>query len=260
MQVYRDLRIVTARPSAKDEAVVPHRLYGHVDAAERYSVGQWLRAVMAELAASNSIAIVGGTGLYFDALERGLARVPNIPEEVRQRWRDASLSELRRELARRDPNANMRLDPTDRQRIQRAIEVHDATGRTLADWWVETEYADPLGSCDVTRVVLEPDRSTLRKRIAERFEQMMMEGAVEEVASLFARNLDPTLPAMRAIGVREIGSMLAGERSRDEAIERSVIASCQYAKRQSTWFRNRFGPAWRRVGSVDDARAALGLA
>ena len=260
MQVYSDLRTLTARPSEADEATAAHRLYGHVDAGERFSVGRWLRAAIDELKQPGPLVLVGGTGLYFDTLENGLAPVPHIPDEVRRRWNAMEFEQLRVELRRRDPQAAAKLDPSDRQRIQRAIEVHDVTGRTLASWWADTVREDPLALRNVARIVIEPDRPALRDRISARFERMMREGAVEEVGALLARGLDSRLPAMRAIGMREIASMLLGEATWDEAVERSVIASRQYAKRQSTWFRNRFDEQWLRVSATEEARASLGLA
>ena len=259
MQVYRDLRVLTARPDQAEEATVPHRLFGHVDRAAPYSVGQWLRDAEPILRTSGPKVIVGGTGLYFHALDTGLAPVPPIPDHVRDRWRDADMETLRSELERRDPNAKLTLGATDRQRLARAVEVHDATGRTLSEWQVNTKATNILEGRTVRRLILEPSRTELRERIAQRFKVMIEQGALDEVRELLDRGLDPTLPVMRAIGVRELGMHLRGDWSLEHAIERAVIASRQYAKRQSTWFRNRMSDGWERVSSAAAARAAMGL-
>ena len=260
MQVYDGLRLVTARPSPDDEARVPHRLYGHVEPETAYSVGAWLRDLRLLLEREHRpVILVGGTGLYFHAATRGLADVPPVPDEVRERWRDPALSldGLAVELARRDPQASRSISPGDRQRMARAIEVHDATGRPLSDW--RRDAAPPLLP-NATGIVLEPPRPVLRERIARRAGAMMEEGAVEEVRALLARTLDRTLPAMRAIGVAEIGGWIEGRHDRETALERLVVSTRQYAKRQSTWFRNQMGPEWRRVASADalDATEAGG--
>ena len=257
MQVYRDLRVLTARPPAEDEATVPHSLYGTIDGADAYSVGRWLHDVIEVLVESGPVVVVGGTGLYFEALERGLAPVPKIPDDVRARWRATDDATLRRELAHRDPEAALTL--RDRQRIIRALEVYEATGRTLREWQeLPTRQGQgPLHGRVVRKLVLEPPRAVLRARIAQRFATMMEGGALDEVGRLLERRLDPALPLMRAIGVRELGSLLRGELGRANAEERAIIASRQYAKRQSTWFRNRMGSDWVRVDGVEAAKAAL---
>ena len=261
MQVYSDLRIVTARPTAEDEARVPHRLFGHVDGSRAYSVGQWLRDASDVLSAGGPHIVVGGTGLYFGALENGLATVPPIPAAIRERWRSASHTELMAELLHRDPEAAAELALTDRQRVARAVEVHDATGRTLREWQRESTNTGALAEGRVMgRILLDPDRSVLRERIARRFDRMIADGAIDEVRALLKRELDPALPVMRAIGVRELRAHLNGELSRGDAIERAMIASRQYAKRQRTWFRNRFSKEWNRCGNASDARRLLGLA
>jgi tRNA dimethylallyltransferase len=245
MQVYRDLRIITARPSAADEQRAPHRLYGHVDAAENFSVGRWCTEAAAMLDSTECLGrtavIVGGTGLYFNALTRGLAAVPPIPPEVRKLVRARLASEgigaLHAELSRRDPAAAARLMPGDRARIPRALEVVLATGRSLLDW-----HEDPTPArLDVARaakVFLVPERDELLRRIDARFDAMMVAGATEEVRALAARRLDPALPAMKAHGVPWLIRHLNGDIALAEAIEGAKRDTRQYTKRQATWFRN----------------------
>jgi tRNA dimethylallyltransferase len=246
MQVYDVLRVLTARPSSGEMEGVPHQLYGIVPPARRFSTGDWLRAV-GELFGSPEISarpliFVGGTGLYFDALIHGFAEVPAVPAEVKRGIEDEvrGLDRAGRErlLAERDPQMVGRLQSHDPQRVVRALAVLTATGRSLASF----QHAGQAGLLDgfaLERVVLNPDRDVLRGRIARRFELMFESGAVEEVEVLLALDLDPSLPAMKAIGVREISAWLNGEISKERAIERAVIATRQYAKRQRTWFRNR---------------------
>ncbi|WP_342353610.1 tRNA (adenosine(37)-N6)-dimethylallyltransferase MiaA [Acuticoccus sediminis] len=261
MQVYRDLRVLTARPGAEDEARVPHRLYGHVDAAEATSVARWLGEAGAAIAAARAEGrvpiIVGGTGLYLAALTTGLSPMPEIPEAVRRRWREAQAAEtpeaLHGVLAARDPATAARLRPSDPQRIVRALEVVDATGRSLTDWQEErTPPVLPPGP-GVARFVVAPARDLLRQRIADRFDAMMDEGAVEEAVALTARRLDPALPAMKAIGVAQLSAHAMGLVQREEAVADAVNRTRQYAKRQETWFRHRFAD-WHRLapGEVPD--------
>ena len=250
MQVYAGLRVVTARPSGADEARVPHALYGAVDPARRFSVGDWLRALDG-LDAPRPWIVTGGTGLYFSALERGLADVPPVPDEVRGRLEARLAGEgapaLHATLAALDPEGGAALDPADGQRIARALGVLEATGRPLRAW-----HGGGAHPVKAHRIVLEPPRALSRERIAARFHAMMEGGAVAEVRALLARSLDPTLPAMKAIGVREIAAMLGGHMTRDEATERAITATRQYAKRQSTWFRNQFGSEWHRIAGTDE--------
>ena len=253
MQVYGDLRIVSARPTAADEAVVPHALYGSVDPGRRYSVGDWLRD-LDHLDAPRPWILTGGTGLYFNALERGLAAIPAVPADVRDdieaRIAAAGPASVHADLARLDAEGAARLDPADAQRVARSLGVLVATGRPIRDWQARKPSRPTRGA--VVRVVLEPPRPLLRERMAERFHGMMGEGAVEEVRALLARDLDPALPAMKAIGVREIAEMLRGGTTEADAVERAIIATRQYAKRQSTWFRNQFGPEWLRIASAEE--------
>ncbi len=246
MQVYRDLRIITARPSEEEERRVPHRLYGHVDAAVNFSVGQWRAEAAAALAqtqrASRAAILVGGTGLYFDALTRGLAAVPPVPatirEEVRARLVSDGTAALHAELERRDPAAAARLMPGDRVRIARALEVVLATGRSLLDWH---EANGPAG-VDPSRAVkifLAPPRDALLRRIDARFDAMIAAGALDEVAALAARKLAPDLPAMKAHGVPWLIRHLSGEIGLEAATEGAKRDTRRYTKRQATWFRNR---------------------
>lgn len=252
MQVYDTLRVVTARPSAEEEARVEHRLYGVVPASQRFSTGQWVRAVervVSETDVERELIFVGGTGLYFDALINGFADVPEIAQDVVldvQQEIDA-LSEAQRmaRLQAEDPLTAMRLKVADPQRVIRALAVRRATGRTLSSFQ-QDQLPGVLHGWSIEHVVLWPERDVLRARIATRFETMFENGAVEEVKALLAQRLDPALPAMKAIGVPEISGWLDGGLSQQDAIERAVIATQQYAKRQRTWFRNRMGD-WPRV-------------
>lgn len=245
MQVYRDLRIITARPTLEEEALVPHRLYGHVDAGVNFSAGAWVAdatKVLAEVRAQNRLPIfIGGSGLYFKALTRGLSAVPPIPadirEGVRERLERDGVEALHAELARRDPPSAERLKPRDRTRIARALEVVEATGRSLADW--HHDGLPPLlPPGEFTALFLAPERDTLYARIDARFGAMLEAGALEEVAQLAARNLDPLLPAMKAHGVPALIRYLTGELTRDEAAEIGRADTRHYAKRQFTWFRH----------------------
>jgi tRNA dimethylallyltransferase len=258
MQVYRDLRIITARPTVAEEECVPHRLYGHVDAAENFSVGRWCREAAEALAGARREAsqavIVGGTGLYFNALTRGLAAVPPIPAairaEVRARLAREGAPALHVELSRRDPGAAARLMPGDRSRVTRALEVVLATGRPLKDW--QEDDAPPI--LDISRaakIFLMPDREELLRRIDTRFDAMIAAGALEEVRALAARNLDPALPAMKAHGVPWLIRHLKGEMTLVQAAAEAKRDTRQYTKRQATWFRNQLPQfAWVEPGEA----------
>ena len=244
MQVYDVLRVVTARPSAAEMAGLPHLLYGTVPPSVRFSTGDWLRAVQAILAehAGRELIFVGGTGLYFEALTNGFAEVPQVPAAA-MAAAEAEIAGLDRAargrlIAARDPVIAARLKAPDPQRVARALAVLNSTGRSLASFQDDLQEG-LLGDFDVERIVLTPPVELLRQRIARRFETMMDEGAVEEVEAIRALNLDPALPAMKAIGVPEISAWLEGALSREAAVERATIATRQYAKRQRTWFRNR---------------------
>jgi tRNA dimethylallyltransferase len=245
MQVYRDLRIITARPSRDEEKRVPHRLYGHVDAAENYSVGRWLGDVAAMLKDASRNArpaiVVGGTGLYFSTLTRGIAAVPPIPvdvrREVRGRLESEPIAELHAELTLRDPITAARLKPGDRARISRALEVVLATGRSLSEWHADNTPA-PVDLAGAAKVFLMPQRDELGARIDARFDAMMTAGALEEVRALAARHLDPNLPAMKAHGVPWLIRHLNGDITLAEAVAQAKRDTRRYTKRQATWFRN----------------------
>jgi tRNA dimethylallyltransferase len=245
MQVYRDLRIITARPTPAEEALVPHRLYGHVDAGVNFSAGAWVAdaaKILAEARAQRRMAVfVGGTGLYFKALTRGLSAVPPIPSEIRENARARlerdGVEALHAELARRDQATAQRLKPRDRARIARALEVVEATGRSLTDW--HREGLPPLlGQAQFRALFLAPEREALYARIDARFDAMLNAGALAEVARLAARKLDPLLPAMKAHGVPALIRHVRGEISLAEAAAIGRADTRHYAKRQFTWFRH----------------------
>jgi len=245
MQVYADLHVLTARPTPEEEVRVPHRLYGHIDAAVNYSAGSFVgdaAAALAEARAQDRVPIfVGGTGLYFKAITRGLSAVPPIPAEVREavraRLERDGVEALHAELARRDPASSERLKPRDRTRIARALEVVEATGRVLTDW--HNEGQPPLLAPGEFRALfLAPEREALYARIDARFEAMLKAGALDEVARLAARKLDPLLPAMKAHGVPALMKYLKGEITLEEAAEIGRADTRHYAKRQFTWFRH----------------------
>jgi tRNA dimethylallyltransferase len=245
MQVYRDLCVITARPTPEEEARVPHCLYGHVDASVNYSAGSYVTdaaSVLAEARREGRRPIfIGGTGLYFKALTRGLSAVPPVPDEIRDavraRLERDGVEALHAELARRDPEAGARLKPRDRTRVARAIEVIEATGRPLADWHREGQ-PPLLAEGGYQALFLAPDRDTLYARIDARFDAMLTKGALEEVERLAARRLDPLLPAMKAHGVPALIRYLRGEITRDEAATIGKADTRHYAKRQFTWFRH----------------------
>ncbi|MBO9109150.1 MULTISPECIES: tRNA (adenosine(37)-N6)-dimethylallyltransferase MiaA [Agrobacterium] len=254
MQVYDTLRVLTARPSEEEMAGVPHLLYGHVPASSSYSTGEWLRdisALLGDLRRQQRFpVIVGGTGLYFKALTGGLSDMPDIPDDIRERLRARLIEEgstvLHAELSRCDPLMARGLQPGDGQRIVRALEVMEATGKSI----MEFQKASGPMIVDPDRAqkfVVLPERPVLHDRINRRFETMMESGAVEEVKALLAMNLAPDATAMKAIGVSQIADMLAGGMSEAEVIEKSAAATRQYAKRQMTWFRNQMGPDWARI-------------
>lgn len=245
MQVYRDLRILTARPSPEEEALAPHRLFGTVDGGENFSVGRYVEAVssvLRELRTAGILPIlVGGTGLYFKALTEGLSDMPPVPDAVRGRVRgDAegrATPSLHADLAERDPEAAARLRPTDRLRVLRALEMFAATGRPLSAFHGRRRPG-PLSGRGTAAIFLVPERADLRAAIDRRFDAMVAAGALDEVARLSARGLDPALPVMRAHGVPGFLAHLRGELSLADAIIRGKADTRAYAKRQVTWFRH----------------------
>jgi tRNA dimethylallyltransferase len=245
MQMYRDLRVITARPTPAEEALVPHRLYGQVDAAVNFSAGAWVAdaaLALEEARAQKRLPIfTGGSGLYFKALTRGLSAVPPIPPEVREsvraRLERDGVEALHAQLGERDPASAERLKPRDRIRIARALEVVEATGRSLTDW--HHDGLPPLlPPGQVTALFLAPERDQLYARIDARFGAMLSAGALDEVAALASRKLDPLLPAMKAHGVPALIRHLNGEISLEEAAIIGRADTRHYAKRQFTWFRH----------------------
>jgi tRNA dimethylallyltransferase len=252
MQVYSVLDVLTARPGASDQRRARHLLYGHVDPAVSYSTGAWLRDV-SRLAGEGQLdrrpIFVGGTGLYFRALVEGLSDMPDIPEEVRTRWRSRLEAEgaqaLHRVLAESDPAAAGTLRQNDGQRIVRALEVLEVSGRSIKV--LQAGRGVPLVDRTSARLmVLEPPRPVLVERIDKRLQAMAKSGALDEVRTLAGLHLDPKLPVMKAIGVREFAMAIRGEITLDEAVALAATATRQYAKRQSTWFRHQLGPEWER--------------
>jgi len=242
MQVYRELPVLTAQPSPEDQARVPHRLYGVLAAAEGCTVGRWrqmaLAAIDEVLANGRLPVVVGGTGMYLKALIEGLAPVPPIAPglraEIAARERAIGTAALHAELARLDPVMAARLSPNDSQRVRRAYEVVVATGRSLADF----QRAQAPTALTFVTLVLMPPRDLLYRACDARCGAMVAAGAVEETRKLLDLNLDPSLPAMKAVGVRELGRYLAGELDLDRAVDLFRQATRRYAKRQYTWFRN----------------------
>ncbi len=244
MQVYRELRILTARPGPEDEARLPHALYGFVAGSQAYSAGRYAadaaRAVHEAHNKGLRPIIVGGTGLYFKALIEGLSPMPDVPEEIRAHWREqaakAEAGALHAVLARRDPAMAARLAPGDTQRIVRALEVLESSGVSLLEW--QQRPRQPVLVADETvRIVVSPERDELYRRIGARFEGMLAAGALEEVSQLAALQLDPALPIMNALGVRPLLAHLAGTLQREAAVEAAQTETRQYAKRQLTWAR-----------------------
>ena len=266
MQVYRDLRILTNRPTPEEEQQAEHRLFGEIDGAVNFSAGRYVEAasgLIGELDRRGAMPIfVGGTGLYFKALTDGLSDIPPVPEAVRDAVRagaDARTSpELHALLAERDPETAFRLKPGDRQRILRALEVVAATGQSLSTFQA-SRIPGPLAGRKIARLFLAPDRSELRARIDRRFEAMIRAGALDEVAALAERALDPALPVMRAHGVPGLLSHLRGDVSLDEAILRGQADTRAYAKRQFTWARHQM-EGWTWVapdGAAEQVRAMI---
>jgi tRNA dimethylallyltransferase len=245
MQVYRDFRVLTARPTPEEESRMPHLLYGHVDAAEPYSVGRWLAdasRVLSEVERAGRLPIfVGGTGLYFKALSQGLSSMPPVFDAVRAKIRGeaegVAAAELHARLAARDPATAARLRPSDRQRVIRALEIFETTGRPLVEW--QASPGKPLiEPGEAISIFLAVDRAELRMRIEARFDKMLTEGALEEVRAFAARKLDPALPAMKAHGAPYLMKHLAGEMPLDAAANEAKAETRKYAKRQETWFRH----------------------
>ena len=249
MQVYRDLRILTARPTPEEEAQVPHRLYGHIGAGEPYSVARWLDEVklVLEEEARRPI-IVGGTGLYFEALTKGLAAIPPIPGEIREGLRTAAeamgTKTMHARLLAKDPAMGARLRASDPQRVLRALEVLEATGRSLAQWQAEKKAPPLLPLEEAIGIVLSPPKEVLYPAIDARFARMVAEGGEEEVRHLLALKLPDNASIYKAMGVAPILGFIGGLFGREEAVALGQKASRHYAKRQGTWLRSKM-IAWK---------------
>lgn len=254
-QVYCDLRLLSARPSAQEEARVPHRLFGHIDGADNYSAARWANEAtdtIAEAQAAGRLPIlVGGTGLYLRTLLDGIAPVPEIDPTIRAEVRALGVADAYAELAERDPAAAARLRPGDKTRIARALEVIRSTHRPIADWQTNRVggIADKI---TLLPIILLPDRAWLFERCDQRLTIMFASGAIEEVEQLLARrDIAPSAPVRRAIGVAAIAAMLNGDVDRETALAAARLATRQYAKRQYTWFRNQPPAAWLRTDETE---------
>ena len=249
-QVYRDLRILSARPSDEEMDGIEHRLFGYIDGDEACSAARWASDAKAAIAAAHEGDIlpilVGGTGMYVRVLLDGIAPIPEIDPDIRRAVRKMEALEAYRELEKLDPVSAERLHPTDTSRIQRALEVIRSTGKPL-DRWHKQKTGGIGEEIKLHPLILLPPREWLYQRCDLRLRQMIESGAREEVEALMSRNLAADLPVMRAIGVPDIAGWLSGEITRETAIERAQAATRQYAKRQYTWFRNQCPPAWPRV-------------
>lgn len=262
MQVYRELRIVTARPGPDDEAKAPHRLYGVIDAAEACSAARWRDLALAEIAAAREMGkvpiIVGGTGLYLRTLKQGIADIPAIPEELRGKLRAEQAAggqpAFHARLAALDPASAAAIRPTDPQRTLRAMEVLAATGKPLGAWQSGSMTGPRLDGA-AAWIWLDPPREVLRARAEARFRTMVEQGAVTEVRALLALGLDPALPAMKALGVPELAAHIRGELDLAAAIDRAVLATRRYAKRQTTWFRHQLPPERLQVAQFSESLA-----
>ncbi len=248
-QVYADLRILSARPTEEDMHGVPHRLFGAWDGATACSAADWAAAARAEIADAHDRGIlpilVGGTGLYIRTLLDGIAPVPPIDPSIREAVRSMPVAEAHAALVQEDPHRAAALAPADTTRVARALEVVRSTGHSLAFWQARRE-GGIRDQVDLSPLVIEADRSWLAERCDRRFEEMA-DGARQEVAALLARRLDPALPVMRAIGVREVAGWIEGDWDRGSAIAAAQLATRQYAKRQATWFRNQLPKSWKRA-------------
>jgi tRNA dimethylallyltransferase len=255
-QVYTDLRILSARPSEGEVAEAPHALFGHIDGSHAYSAAEWAadaRIAVSEARAERRLPIlVGGTGLYLRTLLDGIAPVPEIDADIRAAVRAIPVAAAHAALAREDGDAAARLSPNDTTRVARALEVVRSTGKPLSHW--QAERVGGIGNAvRLGAMILLPPRDWLFERCNARFSAMLDGGAMDEVQALLARKLDPALPVMRAIGVREVSAILADPAVRAEQLKIGQIATRQYAKRQYTWFRNQPPPGWMRVeAQLDD--------
>jgi len=259
-QVYRDLRVLSARPSPDDEQRAPHRLFGHIDGKDACTAARWAAEAKAELAAAAAAGrlpiLAGGTGLYIRTLLDGIAPIPEIDPAIRATVRAMPVDEAHAALVREDPRSAARLSPSDTTRVARALEIMRSTGRSVAEW-SEARQGGIGDEIRLLPILLLPPRGWLRDRCDLRFAAMLEQGAIDEVQALLSRDLDPGLPVMRAIGVREIADFLAGNIDRDAMMSRATAATRQYAKRQYTWFRHQPPGHWPRIeAQLDDERIA----
>lgn len=250
MQVYDILQVITARPSDADMSLVKHYLYGHVDPSTRYSTGKWLKDVSCLLDKLDDVPLifVGGTGLYFKALLEGLAEIPDVPLAIKEKWQDiaqnTAAEKLHDQLMQVDQKTAQKLNINDRQRIVRALEVFEATDKPLSAWQ-DQKNTPLLQDMNVEKILLLPERALVYDRIERRFDRMVENGAFDEVRKLDDLQLDPTLPAMKAIGVPEFINVLNGRETMESAIEKAKTQTRRYAKRQMTWFRHQFDSTWK---------------
>lgn len=250
MQVYDILQVITARPSNADMSLAKHYLYGHVDPSIRYSTGKWLKDVSCLLDKLGDVPLifVGGTGLYFKALLEGLAEIPDVPLAIKEKWQDIAQNtapeKLHDQLMQVDKKTAEKLNINDRQRILRALEVFDATNKSLSAW--QDQKTTPLlQDMNIEKILLLPERALVYDRIERRLDHMVENGAFDEVRKLDDLQLDPTLPAMKAIGVPEFINVLNGRETMESAIEKAKTQTRRYAKRQMTWFRHQFDSTWK---------------
>jgi tRNA dimethylallyltransferase len=254
MQVYADLRILTARPTVEEESRAPHRLFGHIDGADPYSAARWAaeaRAAIAEAAGQGRLPIlVGGTGMYLRTLLEGIAPVPEIDPEIRKQVRALPVAEAHAQLITVDPEAAARLNATDTARVARALEVVRATGMPLSHW--QTRRLGGIGNeIRLVPLILLPDRDWLGERIDRRFADMLDQGRSEAMALLARTDIPADAPVLRAIGVPELRALFAGETDVVQAAAAGALATRQYAKRQYTWFRRQTPEAWERVEETE---------
>lgn len=252
-QVYADLGVLSARPSPEEMARADHRLFGTMDGAHACSAAHWARLAKEEIAANHEAGrlpiLVGGTGMYIGTLLDGIAPIPDIAADIRVQVRAMPVRDTYAALQSEDPDSAARLAPADTTRVARALEVVRSTGRSIL-WWRQQKEGGIGAQISLAPLVLVPPRDWLFARCDARFEQMLEQGAVAEVEALLARHLNPELPVMRAIGVREIGRWLAGEIDRESMIAQGQLATRQYAKRQYTWFSNQPPADWMRTREV----------
>lgn len=248
-QVYSDLPVLSAQPTPGEMAAAPHRLFGYLDGTTACSAARWAndakRAITEAHDAGALPVLVGGTGLYVRTLLDGIAPIPEVDAQLRAAVRDLPVADAYAALTKKDPEAAAALAPTDSSRISRALEVIESTGRSILSWRRD-KVGGIGGDVSLLPIILLPPRDWLYERCDRRFDLMVKNGAVEEVAALLERKLPADAPVMRAIGVREIAAMLAGSLARDEAVALGKIATRQYAKRQYTWFRNQAPATWSR--------------